>query len=226
MSMIMKEAKNNILIGTPAYGNMVHTDYMHTILNLNKVGVEYALATLGNESLITRARNKIFSIFIYEKKFDKLLFLDADISINPQDIKRLSDYMDEYDLGIVGAPVRLKDLTRQVFNYTLKNNGKVINNTLYEVDKLGTAVMLINRKIAEKIVEKISEDDIYYHDPDFSRGTSLSDQMKQYDVFKAQVVNHEYLSEDYYFVKLVQDIGGKVFVDLSIKTLHNGNVPL
>ena len=73
----------NILIGTPAYGGQVHTDYVKSILPLQSVGVNFNVAFVGNQSLITRARNEIFSIFVSEKAkgFSHLLFLDADMGI-------------------------------------------------------------------------------------------------------------------------------------------------
>ena len=67
----------NILIGTPAYGGQVHTDYVKSILPLPSVGVNFNVAFVGNQSLITRARNEIFSMFVSNKPkaFSHLLFL-------------------------------------------------------------------------------------------------------------------------------------------------------
>ena len=66
----------NILIGTPAYGGQVHTDYVKSILPLPSVGVNFNTVFIGNQSLITRARNEIFSMFVSEqaKAFSHLLF--------------------------------------------------------------------------------------------------------------------------------------------------------
>ena len=48
-----------VLIGTPAYGGMVHTDYVDSLLQYATAHVPFAVMTIGNESLITRARNAI-----------------------------------------------------------------------------------------------------------------------------------------------------------------------
>ena len=63
----LRNKSYNILIGTPAYGGQVHTDYVKSILPLRSVGVNFNVAFVGNQALITRARNEIFSMFVSEK---------------------------------------------------------------------------------------------------------------------------------------------------------------
>ena len=53
---------HNIMIGTPAYGGMVHIDFVNSILPLQNTGVNFSVVFIGNQSLITRARNDIFSL--------------------------------------------------------------------------------------------------------------------------------------------------------------------
>ena len=96
----------NILIGTPAYGGQVHTDYVKSILPLPSVGVNFNVAFVGNQSLITRARNEIFSMFVSNKTkaFSHLLFLDADMGIDHRHVRKMLDYQ----LPFIGAAVPLK----------------------------------------------------------------------------------------------------------------------
>jgi hypothetical protein len=56
-------AECNIMIGTPAYGGMVHIDYVRTLFEYARAGIQFQLDTIGNESLITRARNAILATF-------------------------------------------------------------------------------------------------------------------------------------------------------------------
>ena len=44
-----------------------------------------------------------------------------------------------------------------------------------------------------------------------------------YNVFDVGVFDDDYLSEDFYFCRLVRELGHQVYVDVSIPTRHNGN---
>ena len=211
-----------LLIGTPAYNSLVHTDYLHSIISYTQIkDVQFSVLTLGNESLITRARNKIFSVFV-KTEFDYLLFLDADIMFPATELVKLFSH----NKDLIGAPVRLKDPNRVVFNF-----GKILDDSqkpLLEVDRIGNAIMLISKKLALDVVNYCEESgDYYYNNPNYSRGDEvLSDKDKVYDVFKVGVKNNEYLSEDYWFCALVRELGYKIFIDISCQTIHNGVVSL
>jgi len=211
-----------LLIGTPAYNSLVHTDYLHSIISYTQIkDVQFSVLTLGNESLITRARNKIFSVFV-KSEFDYLLFLDADIMFPATELIKLFSH----NKDLIGAPVRLKDPNRVVFNF-----GKILDDSqkpLLEVDRIGNAIMLISKKLALDVVNYCEESgDYYYNNPNYSRGDEvLSDKDKVYDVFKVGVKNNEYLSEDYWFCALARELGHKIFIDVSCQTIHNGVVSL
>jgi len=51
------------MVGTPAYGGMVHIDYLQRLFEYTRAGIQFQLDTIGNESLITRARNAILATF-------------------------------------------------------------------------------------------------------------------------------------------------------------------
>lgn len=61
----------NLLIGTPAYGGQVHVDYVNSLLVFQRQGIAFTLMTIGNESLITRARNTIISTFHARQEFGR-----------------------------------------------------------------------------------------------------------------------------------------------------------
>ena len=77
-------AKIELFVGTPCYGGMLTEDYLHGILQLqnfcleNKIGLN--VQTLGQESLITRARNTLVQLFM-DGDYTHLMFIDADISL-------------------------------------------------------------------------------------------------------------------------------------------------
>ena len=216
----------DILIGTPAYGGQVHTDYVKSILPLPSMGVNFNTIFVGNQSLITRARNEIFSMFVSERaeRFSHLLFLDADIGIDHRHVRKMLDYQ----LPFIGAAVPLKGF-KETGNLHF-NTGEELSrfeNGLIEYDKVGTAVMLINRELALKVAEKSVEDGFIYggYGIEVKRdGWRIDSGIDvTYDVFKVGVYDGEYLSEDFFFCRYLREMGYKILVDPSIPTRHNGN---
>ena len=213
------------MIGTPAYGGMVHTDYIWSILPLQNNGVNYEIAFIGNQSLITRARNELFSIFVSNdgEKYSHLFFLDADIGIKPEGVRRLLDH----DKPLIAAPVPLKGIRPDGSSFF--NVGELLvekENDLITVILVGTAVMCIRRDLALEVKEWAIENKQVYH----KKSQSLLNNVRQdtsvgefYNVFDVGVFDDDYLSEDFYFCRLVRELGHKVYVDVSIPTRHNGN---
>lgn len=210
----------SVLIGTPAYGGMVHTDFVTSILPLGQL-VDFTVMFMGNQSLITRARNEIFSYFVNQTDFDHLLFLDADIGIKPRYIRQMVDAKKPF----MSAAVPLKGFDNNgnlVFNY-----GKVLsqNGVYASVDRIGTAVMLISRELAKSVKNyAIESGQVYYKNKlgrEDNNRKSLDGEM--YNVFDVVIDDGDYLSEDYYFCKLIRKLGYEVLVDATIPTRHNGN---
>ena len=216
----------NILIGTPAYGGQVHTDYVKSILPLPSVGVNFNTVFIGNQSLITRARNEIFSMFVSEKAsmFSHLLFLDADIGIDHRHVRKMLDYQ----LPFIGAAVPLKGFKETGDLHF--NTGKELDqleNGLIEYDMVGTAVMMISRELALNVANKAKEDKLVYSKSGLrakrdnwriDNGIDVT-----YDVFKVGVYDDQYLSEDFFFCRYLRKMDYKILVDPSIPTRHNGN---
>ena len=57
-----------VFIGTPCYGGMITADYFKSCLRLvneaPKHNIQLQFGTIGNESLITRARNTLVQLFM------------------------------------------------------------------------------------------------------------------------------------------------------------------
>lgn len=205
--------KINILIGTPAYNGQLHIDYFNSIMSFHAAKLPITVMCIGNESLITRGRNTIISFFRDNTQFTHLLFLDADIGIDAEGLIKLL----QHDKDVIGAPVPLKGYDskgNKVYNVT----NPVKEDILYTVDKLGTAVFMINRKAVEDLCNNAET----YEGNALTRGAAQKN--IQYDVFKTGVENGIYLSEDYYACKKLRELGYKIYVDDTIITKHNGMV--
>lgn len=207
-----------ILIGTPAYGSMVHTDYLHSIIDFIKCGLQIATFTIGNESLITRGRNSIISYFHEHPEYTHLLYLDADIGISAASVAKL--LMHKKD--IIGAPVPLKG-THPKTGEKVYNVGEILstsdsNHDLVTTIHVGTAVFILNRKAVDALIDGADT----YGSSEITRGVQLDQTM--YDVFQVGVVDGNYLSEDYFVCDMLRKRGFDIWVDKSVEVRHNGNV--
>jgi len=209
-----------LLIGTPAYGGMVHLDYVNSLLEFQKQGLNFALASLGNESLITRARNTVISYFYHHREqFSHLLFLDADIHLPAAGLKRLLDF----DVDVVGAAVPAKAYDAE--GRTRSNSGHLdrqVAPDLFTTTELATATMLLSRKAVEALVEDAKGAGRVYrnsanYDPKARLGNS-----GMFDVFQVGVEDGEYLSEDYWVCRRLAVLGFPVHVTNAIPITHYG----
>jgi hypothetical protein len=101
--------KKKLFIATPCYGGQCLGLYTKSILDLQatciQYGIECRFSFIFNESLITRARNYLVDEFL-RSDCTHLLFIDADIQFNPQDILALL----ALDLDISGGPYPKKSI--------------------------------------------------------------------------------------------------------------------
>lgn len=206
-----------LLIGTPAYGGMMHSDCVSALLQYQRAGIDFALMSIGNESLITRARNTILSEFHARTEFDYLLFLDADVLLPPFGLRRML----ESGRDVIGAAVALKGRNA--------NGGRIFNigalrgedGALYEVERIGTAALLLSRAAVDALVDDARRDGRVYSRGYSVRGVDLQASV-QYDVFRTGVVDDEYLSEDYWVCRELRRLGFPVYLDPTIVTRHSG----
>jgi hypothetical protein len=210
--------RNQVLIGTPAYGGMVHTDFVDSILQFANSGIPFALMTIGNESLITRARNTILSAFHVRPEFTHLLFLDGDVLLPAAGLHALLDS----GRDVIGAAVALKGLNAdgsRIFNFggCIGEEGR-----LYKTERLGTAAILLSRNAVNALVEDAIANSRCYNRPSTTRGEY--DAAVHYDVFRVGVIGDEYISEDFFACHTLRRLGFDVFVDPTIVTRHHGQL--
>lgn len=237
---VVKNAK--LFIATPCYGGMCTDRYTFSMFNLstylNKLGIPKMLVMSANESLITRARNRMVKLFL-ESEATHLFFVDADISFKQEDVLRLIMHNKPVVAGIypskkvdlnnlVGRQLNSleeiqKEVSQYVINLTPEHRQLLIENPnskveietidgLVEVQDAGTGFMMIQRQVIEDMIKAYPET-AYKHEEDGSTWHAL---------FDCIIDGDRYLSEDYTFCRRWQKIGGKIFIDPSIVLDHTG----
>jgi len=151
--------KLNVMIATPCYGAMVTEGYLQSIVSaiqiLHSAGVQCTLFTMGNESLITRARNACVAFFLSaDVEFTHLLFIDADIKFNPHTILRLL----QFNKPVVAAAYPKKCVNFNKVTNFVKARGDLSTLTSEEMQALSLDYVI---NIATDVVEKRENDRIF-----------------------------------------------------------------
>ena len=243
---------NPIYVATPAYGEQVSAYYARSLARLFALATAHNLPVtytmIGNESLVTRARNVLVGGFL-ESNATHMLFIDADISFEPVDVFRLALHRRHLVAG--AYPVKglswdraVKKKTGQevkdsVINYVInlpsdvtdktKTNGMLdvqLHDGLLEVLDAGTGFMMISRYVFEKLIEAYGSEISYVTDTSTieNDGTLVKAKKKQYAFLDTyiELETERYLSEDYTFCRRWQSLEGKVWVDPQIILNHHG----
>lgn len=243
----------SIYIATPAYGEQVSVYYARSLARVFAIAATYQIpvtySAIGNESLVTRARNEMAGEFL-DTKHTHFMFIDADISFDPMDVFALALHRQEFvaaaypvkglsfERGLnMKDPQELRDsLVNYVINFTPEQtkkakakNGVVpvqLHNGLLEVYDSGTGFMFLARSVFQKMSEAYGEDISYITDSTTidNNGNLIKKTVNRLAFFDTSIdINtNRYLSEDYTFCRRWQNLGGKVWVDPRIVLNHHG----
>ncbi len=221
-----------LMIGTPMYGGQCSAHYTLSNLNLARLADNYNIELnyqfITSESLITRARNDLSRTFL-QSDCSHLLFVDADIGFDALDVIKLL----EHNLDIVcgGYPAKMIDwvqiqqaATNGVSSHALNQYASpyIYNRVemspqignLIEVSESGTGFMMITRNVFEKLST---------HLPAYTTNKFNGRGEKTTEYFSTMIDQNALISEDYFFCRKWRGIGGRVFVDKTIKLTHVGS---
>jgi len=244
-------AKNKvkILFGTPCFGGMLHIGYFQSILelssNFTKLGIPFEVITIGNESLIQRARNGIVAKFMSDESATHLMFIDADITFSWVSIiklllgnKELSGgcypkkcfnwdkikHHNQKNPNMKDDELMAKSLD-YVFNPIYHQQGSQViirlENGMAQVKDIGTGFMMIQKSVIRKMITKYP--DTKYKNNVAGYGIGNMNEYF-YSLFDCCIdpVSRVYLSEDYLFCKRWIDIGGELWLDVNTNLNHTG----
>lgn len=239
-----------LFIATPCYGGMVTANYMLSLIQLNnalrKEKIPFTIVTLGNESLITRARNLLAAEFLDDADASHLLFIDADISFGPEVVFRLLGHGGQVVAAVCPkktinwqslfrhAPSckSAEDLRAVATEYVINVQGEGerfnhetldgrIQGGFVRVTYAGTGFMLIERAALTAIRERYPENRFFKdsHRPQLPGGAP-----ECCGFFETLIhpVTHRYLSEDYAFCYRWRSCGGDIWLDVQCVLGHEG----
>ena len=231
-----------IMIATPCFGGMLTQPYMLSVIKLmnyaaQKGGFNVGLKLLGYDALVSRARSTLVAAFMDVPEATHLLFVDADISFEPEQVHRLL----EADKEFAGAFYPLKIMNWQGYAERA-NGGEPFEQAAFSyvgtlrtgealaVDASGFATasyagggfQLLRRSVFEKMFAAFPQTH-FRQSHAFPRPKTLSPNL--YALFDCIIdeATGVYLSEDYSFCQRWRTIGGEIWLDLKSKLTHSGS---
>ena len=240
--------KERIFVATPCYGGMLTEAYfrsmVRTLTFFNQHQIPLAFGTIANESLVTRARNVLVAYFL-QSNYTRLLFIDADIEFQVEDVLKLIAHNKEVCVGaypkkgvnwqrikesIVAKPgqdISDRDIAAAGSDYAI--NFKFINrdskqiaieNGVIKLHDGATGFMMIKREAIDKMIAAYPE--LKYNN-DLNTPPDLQDFFYAFFDTMIDPKDRRYLSEDYTFSRRWQDIGGDIWLDPTISLNHYGS---
>jgi hypothetical protein len=193
---------------------------------------------LGSDALITRARQNIVADFLANEAATHLLFIDADIGFEPDQVFRLLEF--DADVAAAIYPIKRMDwkkvsaavearrasIDAAALSYLIEftNPDQIaVNRGFAQVQFAGTGFLMIQRHVLLAMTERYPE--LRYrhdHKPD----DKLAGSQFRYALFNCMIDEGSgtYLSEDFSFCKRWTDMGGKIWADLQSRLTHVGTV--
>ena len=210
-------SKAHVHFAIPCYGGMVSEPTMTSFIRFSliaaKVGLNWSLDTMVNESLVTRARNNLCAKMMTNAAATHFMFIDADIRFEPESIFGML----AADKEVIGGLYPKKSLPID-YVINLKNGGR-IEGPCFQVDTAGTGFLLFKKHVYQKLMD--AHPDCKYVD-DIGLG-------KQYEPFMFSIFDTvidakgHYLSEDWTFCRRWQALGGDIWIDSRVLLNHIGH---
>ncbi|MDR2851866.1 MAG: hypothetical protein LBV61_02225 [Burkholderiaceae bacterium] len=231
------------LILTPAYGGSVTSSYANSVLALSKlamrVGMPLDFGISGGSSLVTRARNEMLVDFLVHPQFTHVVWIDADISFDPQDLLRMllldldvvaaaypvKNYRWPIDVAPGAREVTRAEFMRQALRYPVNSHEAAAlpltpdANGLLEVTEAPTGFMAIKRGVFDLMRARFPH---LRYVPDGLWPPERRAQCYRFFDTMVEESTQRYLSEDYAFCNRWRSIGGRVFIDTRVSLGHTG----
>jgi len=225
---------------------------LQTIQYFNEIRIPLKIELCSNDSLITRARNNLVAKSMSNPLMTHVIFIDADIQWSPGDIVKLllSDKsvcggaypLKKYDFDrlipteLEANPVQkwLDNKKNSILHNTvndalmiqsqlLKYNVNYfkelnIDTNVAKVRHLATGFLMIKRTVFEKMNRVFPE----WKYKDNIGFLSKEEEEQAYAYFDTGVEGGYFSSEDWKFCNRWSELGGSIYLDVSIHLIHSG----
>jgi hypothetical protein len=209
-------AGRKVFVGIPAYDGKLNIITAFSLARLMPLALEHGvsmfLSHMSGCSIITMARNALVSEFL-KTDADELLFIDADVIVEPEDVMRLLAQSKDKDITAGMYPRRASDKNFFLELYRDEEGHLEFDGAMLRITRVGTGFMLIKRHVIEKLIADHPEWTVENRS---GNGTVSA-------VFDFAIQNGKYIGEDYLFCDRAVNAGFKCWVDVEISLPHVGS---
>ena len=211
--------KPSVFIAMPCYDSVkinAMISVVKLIQQLGKSGIQVGINTMKSP-LIHQARNYLTSIFL-TTEYQYMLFIDSDVGFEPEAVVRMM----VAKKNIVCTPYRVKEEDPSTNVYTVQfkdpKNILILAEGFVEIESGPTGLMLIDRKVFEKIIK---------NHPDLkikNKATPNAGKSHEfyYNFFDFSFNDGYAMGEDVSFCRLARDNGFKIYANIESPTTHQG----
>jgi hypothetical protein len=239
MSAPAKANQVNLVVATPCFGGQISVLYAASLFKLQQLIRSYSGLTLkvlfkDGDALITRARASLLSQFLEDEAATHLLFLDADIGFEAEQVLRLIQCGAEMCAAVYPVKRIDWDKVKQTIETARPDPAAAALRYVFEVDDptaviekagfvkvryAGTGFFMMRRDAVERMCARYPQ--LHYKRDHSIDAATISD--KRYALFECMIADDgTYLSEDFAFCRRWTDMGGEIWADLKSTLCHVG----
>src|ERR1700685_951095 len=229
----------NLVVATPCFGGQISVHYATSLFQLQKLVRSYTPFNLkllfkDSDALITRARASLVAQFLDDPAATHLLFIDADIGFEPEQVLRLVQCGAEMCAAVYPVKRIDWDKVKKTFDSARPNPAAASLQYVFEVEDrsavvaksgfvkvryAGTGFLMIRRQALEKMCAQYPHLQ-YKRDHSIDAATASGNRFALFECMIAE--DGTYLSEDFAFCKRWTDMGGEIWADLDSRLGHVG----
>lgn len=199
--------------------------FVRSYLKTQQAGLIQQVCHIDGDSLVSRARNNLTAEFL-KSDCTHLLFIDTDIIFEPRQVKKLIEHAAKGIQIVAGLYPKKQHELAWVIN--TMDGETTAEDGLRRVKYAGTGFMLISRSVFERARNAYPH--IAYTT---DHGEIRGERETRWDFWRVGVHRTpdqketepgRYLSEDWYFCQMLEEMGVPVMVDMTIHTQHIGTI--
>lgn len=217
----------SIVLAVFAYGGVSRQTHAAVIRELYE-GAAIGTADPGDDALISRARSRVATRFLYDSQADVLMMVDRDIEWAPGDLSEMCTKAHEHG-AIIGGLYSNRDKKGGPTSRLTKLHDREVpaigTDALYPAESLATGFLAISRKALTQMRERLMpgrESSLHVRMCTDDDGGPLIDFFRPDSFYVGETLR--YVGEDFSFCARAKAASVPLYAWMKPKLIHHGEV--